>query len=264
MQQRHLDRKLYFQELANTSRDFYLDYLRPYINLGEQTRVLEIGCGEGGNLLPFAEIGCQVKGIDLSETRIRQAREFFAEAGQNATFACENFIHADQPATEADRYDLILIHDVIEHIEKPYKLDFFTHIRPFLKQNGLLFIGFPAWQMPFGGHQQICKGFAAKMPFIHLLPKRLYAAIVRSCGNGDACVNELLSIKRAKMPIEPFERLTKNCGYTILQRTLWFVNPHYKQKFGLKPRKENAFFARLKYIRNFYTTSAFYLLRSAE
>ena len=73
MQERHQNRKQYFNELANTSRTFYIDYLRPEIEISEQTRVLEIGCGEGGNLLPFAEIGCQVTGIDLSETRIAQA-----------------------------------------------------------------------------------------------------------------------------------------------------------------------------------------------
>ncbi|MBR6015683.1 MAG: SAM-dependent methyltransferase, partial [Prevotella sp.] len=88
------------------------------------------------------------------------------------------------------------------------------------------------------------------------------AAIVRACGNGDACVNELLSIKRARMSIEHFERLSRACGYTVARRTLWFINPHYQQKFGLKPRRLNAFLSSLKYIRNFYTTSAFYLLRA--
>jgi hypothetical protein len=62
MQERHQNRKQYFCELAKTSKDYYLDYLRPYITLTPQTRVLEIGCGEGGNLLPFAELGCEVKG----------------------------------------------------------------------------------------------------------------------------------------------------------------------------------------------------------
>ena len=262
MQERHQNRKQYFTELANTSRAFYLDYLRSEISLTEQTRVLEIGCGEGGNLLPFAEIGCQVTGIDLSETRILQAREFFADAQQNGTFISQNFILSEKPATEDERFDLILIHDVIEHIEKLHKREFFEHIRPFLKQNGLIFFGFPAWQMPFGGHQQICRGFAAKLPFIHLLPNPLYTAIVRACGNGDACVDELLSIKRARMSIERFERLSRDCGYTVVRRTLWFVNPHYQQKFGLTPRRLNAFFSSLKFVRNFYTTSAFYLLRA--
>lgn len=53
MQERHQNRKQYFCELAKTSKDFYLDYLRPYITLTPQTRVLEIGCGEGAICCPL-------------------------------------------------------------------------------------------------------------------------------------------------------------------------------------------------------------------
>lgn len=35
--------------------------------------VLEIGCGDGGNLLPFAELGCNTTGVDLSTGRIKDA-----------------------------------------------------------------------------------------------------------------------------------------------------------------------------------------------
>ena len=34
MQQRHLKRKQYFDELANTAREFYLDYLHPLVACG--------------------------------------------------------------------------------------------------------------------------------------------------------------------------------------------------------------------------------------
>ncbi len=50
MQKRHTDGRLYFNELANTSRNYYLDYVQKYIELKPETRILEIGCGEGGNL----------------------------------------------------------------------------------------------------------------------------------------------------------------------------------------------------------------------
>ena len=76
MQQRHLNRKQYFCELANTARTFYMEYLNTYIKLTPDTRVLEIGCGEGGNLLPFAEQGCKVIGIDICQTRINEAQTF--------------------------------------------------------------------------------------------------------------------------------------------------------------------------------------------
>ena len=63
MQERHSDRLRYFTESANTSREFYIDYVRQHYNISYGCNVLEIGCGEGGNLLPFAEIGCNVTGI---------------------------------------------------------------------------------------------------------------------------------------------------------------------------------------------------------
>jgi hypothetical protein len=37
MQQRHSNRRQYFEELANTSRAFYLDSLRPFVSLGAET-----------------------------------------------------------------------------------------------------------------------------------------------------------------------------------------------------------------------------------
>lgn len=261
MQERHQNRKQYFCELAETSRAFYMDYLKPYKALTPETKVLEIGCGEGGNLLPFAELGCTVKGVDICDGRIEQAREFFEMFGQKGTFECENFIEAKKPESEEERYDIVLVHDVIEHIEPPYKENFVTNIQPFMKQDGIVFFGFPAWQMPFGGHQQICKGFASKMPFIHILPKCLYHAILKLSGEGPSCIRELMSIKRAQVSIERFERLCKETNFQIVHRKLWFINPHYQQKFNLKPRVLSPFLAKIPYFRNFYTTSAFYLLK---
>lgn len=264
MQQRHKDRQQYFNESAATSRDYYLNYLRPHITLTAATRVLEIGCGEGGNLLPFAELGCQVTGLDLSEDRIRQAQEFFEKAGQQGTFFAKNFIEADKPQIEEGRFDLVLCHDVIEHIEPPYKSDFFTHIQPFLKNGGIVFFGFPAWQNPFGGHQQISRGLASKLPWLHLWPNPLYRGMLRVSGASKGCIDELMSIKRSRMPVEKFERLARESGYTILDRTLWFINPHYKQKFNLKPRLLWRPLSRVRWFRNFYTTSAFYLIEKAH
>lgn len=264
MQKRHQDRQQYFNELANTARKYYIGYLQTYLTLTPHTRVLEIGCGEGGNLLPFAEAGCQVKGIDLSETRIQQARSFFEAAGQQATFACENFITADKPATEEERYDLLLIHDVIEHIEQPYKHDFLSHLHPFLKRGGIVFVGFPAWQMPFGGHQQIVQGFVSKLPFVHLLPMNLYTRLLRASGQRERDISELQSIKRSAMTIEHFEELCSETGFTPIKRTLWFINPHYEQKFNLRPRRLNKVIGRIPCLRNYCTTSAFYLLKAKQ
>ena len=90
MQDRHTNRKRYFDELAVSSRKYFLPYLEEFFPITSSTRILEIGCGDGGNLLPFAERQCSVTGIDLAETRILQAREFFAESGCAAQFKAVN------------------------------------------------------------------------------------------------------------------------------------------------------------------------------
>ena len=261
MQQRHLDRWQYFTELANTSRKYYIDYLKSFLPITSDTKVLEIGCGEGGNLLPFAELGCYVKGIDLNAGQIENAKNFFAKEGQNGDFCAENFLNYPPEANESKLFDVVMVHDCIEHIEPDGKKEFFLKIAPLLRQNGVVFFAFPAWQMPFGGHQQICQSKISKIPFIHLLPAPLYKGLLKSCKEKQSAIDELLSIKRSKMPVEKFERLAKETGYETIDKQLWFINPHYEQKFNLKPRKLNNLIAKLPWIRNFFTTSAFYLLK---
>jgi 2-polyprenyl-3-methyl-5-hydroxy-6-metoxy-1,4-benzoquinol methylase len=51
-------------------------------------------------------------------------------------------------------FDIIVMKDVIEHIHDQSRL--LARLKDFLKPNGVVFFGFPPWQMPFGGHQQIC------------------------------------------------------------------------------------------------------------
>jgi len=63
------------------------------------------------------------------------------------------------------------------------------------------------------------------------------------------------------MPVEKFEKMARATGYGIVDKQLWFINPHYEEKFNLKPRKLNSLLAKIPYVRNFFTTSAFYLLK---
>ena len=76
MTNRYNNRRQYFDELARTSKEYLSEYIRSYKDLSPGSLVLEIGCGEGGNLVPFAEKGCQVYGIDISAGKIDNARKF--------------------------------------------------------------------------------------------------------------------------------------------------------------------------------------------
>lgn len=256
MQVRHSNRNQYFNELAITSKKFYIPYVERFISITKDTKILEIGCGDGGNLLPFAEMGCQVTGVDISTYRIDQAKSFFAEKNINATFIASDIFKLKNLEQQ---FDLILIHDVIEHISD--KRQFISDTKKYLNANGVIFIGFPAWQMPFGGHQQICRNkITSHLPFIHLLPVPLYKLILKAAGESDAMIKELLEIKETRTPIELFNKVVKQSEYKVVNKQFYFINPHYEIKFGLRPRMLAPVLSEIPYIRNFLTSSCFFIL----
>ncbi len=136
-------------------------------------------------------------------------------------------------------------------------------VRAYLKPGtGLAFIAFPAWQMPFGGHQQMCTNRRlARLPYFHLLPAGMYRRILERGGESPAAVAGFLEIKRTATPIELFERLVRCSGLQKIDRRLWLINPHYEAKFGLRPRRLPRLMGGIPWLRNFYTTSCFYLLK---
>ena len=259
MQERHIDRKRYFEEQAQTSEKYYLPYVKNV--LGHlPTRVLEVGCGEGGNLLPFAERGCETVGVDIAALRIEQAHAFFAEKKQKGMFVASDIFQLKELA---GRFPLILIHDVIEHIGE--KSRFLSDMKCYLSAGGVIFVAFPAWQMPFGGHQQIARGkVISHLPFLHLLPVPIYQWILKQSGEEKGTIEELLSIKKTRCTIEMFRTVARQAGYQIVDQQLYLVNPHYEIKFGLSPRKLWKVIASIPYIRNFFSTSCFYVLRKAS
>lgn len=259
MKDRYTDRRIYFEELAQTSRVYMARYISAHWGIRSDCRVMEIGCGEGGNLVPFAESGCKVCGIDISIGKIANAKKFFGENGLNGEFICSDFIRCDI-GSHVGRYDIIIMHDVIEHIEPEDKEEFMSRAKSLLKPSGVIMSAFPAWKMPFGGHQQICRNPLCRIPFIHLLPEKWYEGYLRICKEKDDKINELMSIRRSRMSIEGFESLCCRNGLKIEDRTLWLVNPHYKAKFGLRPVKLHKYLSCGRWLRNHMSTSCFYIL----
>lgn len=206
--------------------------------------------------MPFAQSGCEVTGIDISETRIEQARLFFEQAGLRGEFVNADFLQLKELNR---KYDVIIVHDVFEHIVN--KELFLALLPRYLEEHGCIFIAFPAWQMPFGGHQQICRSFiVSHLPFIHLLPSCLYKSLLHVFGESSGCIQELASIKETRVSIESFERLIKNSKLNIDNRQLWFINPHYRVKFGIPAYKLNGIISKIKYLRDFVSSACFYIL----
>jgi SAM-dependent methyltransferase len=262
MQKRHIDRKQYFKEQGITTEKYVIPYIEDYVVINESTRVLEIGCGEGGNLIPFLERDCRVVGVDLNTKQIENARSFFEESLPNAqwTLLSEDIYKVD--LEQLGQFDLIIMRDVIEHIHNQER--FLNFIKVLLKPKGRIFFGFPPWRMPFGGHQQICQNkLLSKLPFFHLLNARLYKWVLLAFNESEKTIADLLEIKETGISINRFERILQKEKYIFERKDLFFINPNYEIKFGLKPRKLNGLFASISYLRDFYTTCYYCLVSKA-
>ena len=258
MQERHSNKKQYFNEQDTTSRKYVIPFISDLIEINENTNILEIGCGEGGNLRPFLELGCsRVIGVDLSEGKIAKANEFFADHPKKENI---EFILADiYKSEELGKFDIIIMRDVIEHIHDQER--FMDFVKKFLKPEGKFFLGFPPWYNPFGGHQQICESkILSKLPYFHILPKPLYKLILKVFGENNTKIEDLLEIKDTGITIERFEKILTNSNYKTDKRYFYLINPNYEIKFGLKPKKQFSLISKIPFLRNFLTTASYYVV----
>jgi SAM-dependent methyltransferase len=256
----HSDSDWYFQMQERNCEEYIIPFIEEVYPLKSDSRVLEIGCGTAGVLSAFLKRGCQGVGVDLDENSLKYGEQKLAEyveSGQLKLLSKD--IYRVNPETEFNgKFDVVVLKDVIEHIHDQEKL--ITWMKSFLKPGGVIFFGFPPWQMPFGGHQQMCSSkILSHFPYLHLLPMPLYKGILNRFKEG---VDSLVEIKETGISIECFEKTAKKTGYKILNTCHYFINPVYKYKFNLKVRKQPAIIQSIPYLRNFFTTSVFYLLQA--
>ena len=258
----HGDKGHYFELTRKVTEEYIYPYLELKGALKRKMKVLEIGCGEAGVLKHFASKGHEVFGIELEESRIELAKSFLAdevEAG-TARFLNKDIYDVDVLKDIGHTFDLIILKDVIEHI--PNQEKFIPEMKRYLSPGGFVFMAFPPWQMPYGGHQQVLHSkWASRIPYSHLLPGKLYPAFLKLCGVKPAAIETMLDIKSTGISIERFERIHRLNQYHIHHRQFYLFNPIYKFKFGIKPRKQVWPITQIPYLRNYLIMGAYYILK---
>ena len=97
-------------------------------------------------------------------------------------------------------------------------------VKQFLKPDGKIFLGFPPWQNPFGGHQQIAESkIISKVPFFHLLPRPIYLGILKMFGESQSSIDELLNIRSTRITIGQFISMMKRLNYKIDLEEFYFI-----------------------------------------
>jgi len=260
MQQRHTDPTQYINEQVTSTQKYVVPFIQQNKEIKPLMQVLEIGCGEAGNLKPFLDMGCICTGVDFSAHKIEKGRKFYAShpKAANITLISEDIYNSND---FDGKFDIIFLRDVIEHIHDQAK--FLGIMKKWLAPDGVAFFAFPPWQNPFGGHQQICENrILSHLPYFHLFPTFLYKSILKLFGESDGKIDTLLEIKDTGISLGCFEQYCDENDYEEVAKTLFFINPNYEIKFGLKPRELNELIASIPYIKNYFTTAGYYLIKS--
>jgi len=254
MQQRHLDRELYFKEQSYTTKKYVIPYIESIKPIDESMRILEIGCGEGGNMKPFLDMGCTVVGVDIHTKGIQLAENFYSNHPfkKNLTLINNDIFDVKE---DMKAFDIIILRDVLEHIHNQEA--FLNYAKSFLKNDGLFFIAFPPWQNPFGGHQQVLSSkILSHLPYFHILPKPILTLLLKIFGESKS-IQGMLELVDTGISIERYKKIIRTEKYRILKQTYWFINPNYEIKFNLKPREQLKILSSIPYFRN-YVTTAYY------
>jgi SAM-dependent methyltransferase len=113
-----------------------------------QCRILELGCGMGGNLLNMAIAAPQSRfmGVDLSVRQIEMARdEAFAVGARNVEYAVADILSL---TPDLGQFDYIICHGVWSWVPQPVRTHIFALMRDLLAPEGVGFISYnvlPGW-----------------------------------------------------------------------------------------------------------------------
>jgi SAM-dependent methyltransferase len=258
----HKNNQWYYEMQTLNAEKYVLPFIEEKMPIKEGMYVLEVGCAEGGVLKAFVRRGCYGVGVELDEPRLKNAIAYNQEMVDSGkmNLIAKNIYDASFESEFNQKFDLIILKDVIEHIHDQEKI--MAQFKKFMKPGGHIFFGFPPIHMPFGGHQQIALSkIVAVLPFTHLLPMSLYKLFLKLCGEPATSIDGLLEIKETGITTARFESISKKEGYEFVHSRQYLFNPIYEFKFGLKPRIQFSFISAIPHLRDFMTTCAFYLLK---
>ena len=101
------------ESIAEASADM-TRHLLECAGIGEGQRVLDIACGYGGTLRTLAQMGCRVKGVDISQTCVDYAQQVNARAGldDRIKVAVGDFHNID---SDDEAWDVVVCQEAIIH-----------------------------------------------------------------------------------------------------------------------------------------------------
>jgi SAM-dependent methyltransferase len=171
----------------------------------DRCRVLELGCGEGLNLLPLAERfpHSQFVGVDFSPGQIRVGEEVRQAAGiGNARFVCAD-LREYEP--EVGAFDYVIAHGVYSWVPDEVKDRLLQLCARSLAPSGVAYVSYnvyPGWGI-LGSLRAILRAELARVPDPSAHLRRLLPALLRGFAGQSTPYAQLMSEALANMQAKP-------------------------------------------------------------
>jgi SAM-dependent methyltransferase len=217
----------------------------------------DLGCHAGGLLHAFREQAgiASGEGFDLDERAIRNSP---FPADERFRIGVGNILDVQSCV-----FHLVVLHDVLEHV--PQRDAVLAACVRSLRPGGALFVSFPPYYSPFGGHQQVSSNWARLAPYLHLLPRRLFFRLLQLTDNeylsAEQLRADLTSIRTARLTIAGAEAAFAAAGLRCDSRQLFLLRPEYAIRYGIAPLDAGPI-GRIRGLRELLVMGAFYLLRA--
>ena len=221
--------KEYWRYEYDVAARFMMPLLRYWGVVLRDTDVIDVGCGEGGGVCSFHDLGARCVGFDVDEHRVNLAKTLQEDRG--IPFVLGSLY--EEPLPFADRrFDLVVLHDVFEHLD--HKEEMLDRLRQYCKSSGKLLITFPPYYSPYGAHQQHLRSTFGKLPFFHLIPFAISTILPRMKTEHPHVTEEVKRLGTHKMGMKKFENLADKAGMHIIGKQAYLISPNHI-RFGLKP-----------------------------
>lgn len=140
-------------------KQFFMEHL-PLNDL----RVLDFGCGLGSLSLWMSKtFNCEVHAVDADPAKLTIARYLQQKHNvKRVTFGNAT----EYLKSPIEKFDVIVIHDLLEHIDCETKLDMMRKLVKRMSKNGKLVLAFSPWYGPYASHVSHVIGF----PWCQVLP----------------------------------------------------------------------------------------------
>ena len=208
-----------FYEQVNYTKGYLIAYLQKKLkNFDKTKKILEVGCAEGGTVYELRNQGYLCDGIEIEKGRAEIAKKHIKESAK--------IVVGDitKPLEIQDKYDVVIMRDVIEHIADKEKA--LSNIANLLNEGGILFLTFPLKFSPYAGHNQNAKNWIKYVWYITLFPKFIIRLMVPS-----QHYESYVYLKENALSFRKLKRLIKP-NWKFVWIDFFISRPIYKVRFG--------------------------------